>query len=500
MSGAKTVGLTIDGLSVRAAEGTSVLRAAELAGIAIPHFCYHPAFAAEGSCRMCLVEIEGLPKLELSCSTVVKEGLVVRTASPRVRAARKEVLELLLADHPLDCPICDKAGECRLQDYYEAYGPYPGRFVEAKARKNKLVRIGKDLILDRERCVLCTRCVRFLRQLTGTGELGVFERGARAEIGLVEGAAIDNIYAGNLVDICPVGAITDADFRFQTRAWLLDRRPTVCPLCGRGCAIVVESVSGYPLRNGERRVYRVRARENPAVNGHWICDLGRAGRREIDENRRERAARKADLAGDLSWQEAVAELASRVGSIPQADRADGIGLVLNSFLTLEELGLARKVFVDGLGLDRIFFADPPPGEADGPLLTAERVPNAQGVVEAGFSARRPDPGALAGTGLLIVFSPPSGAHHAVDALAAAFRAVARTYLFTSHEGPLDGFADVVVPVAVPAEKAGTYINVDGVRQTFARAVDPAPSVAAESAVLTLLGRRLGLDLGGGDAR
>lgn len=500
MSGAKTVGLTIDGVPVRAAEGTSVLRAAGSAGIAIPHFCYHPAFPAEGSCRMCLVEIEGLPKLELACATAVKEGLTVRTDTPRVRAARKDVLEFLLADHPLDCPICDKAGECRLQDYYEAYGLYPGRFSEMKRKKDKLVRIGKGLILDRERCVLCTRCVRFLRAVTGTGELGVFERGDRAEIGVFEGAPVDNDYAGNLVDICPVGAITDSDFRFKTRAWLLDRRPTVCPLCGRGCAVVVESVSGYPLREGERRVFRVRARENPAVNGHWICDLGRAGRRGIDENRLARAARPGGPAGDLSWQEAVADLASRVGAVPPADRAGRIGLVLNSFLTLEELGLARRVFVEGLGLEKIFFADPPPGEADGLLLTPERVPNARGAAEAGFRPRPPDPGALAGTGILIVFDPPYGAHHAVEALAAAFRAVPSRYLFTSHVGPLDGLADVVVPIAVPAEKAGTYVNVDGIRQTFARAVDPAPSVAAEGEVLALLGRRLGLDLGGADAR
>jgi NADH-quinone oxidoreductase subunit G len=500
MSDVKTVGLTIDGVAVRVPEGTSVLRAAEGAGIAIPHFCYHPAFAAEGSCRMCLVEIEGSPKLELACSTAVREGLVARTATPRVREARRDVLEFLLADHPLDCPICDKAGECKLQDYYEAHGLYPGRFAEAKRKKDKLVRIGKGLILDRERCILCTRCVRFLRAVTGTGELGVFEKGEGAEIGIFEGVPVDNNYAGNLVDLCPVGAITDADFRFRTRAWFLDRRPTVCSGCGRGCALFVESVSGYPLRKGERRVFRIRARENPAVNGPWICDLGRAGRREIDENRRERAAGTADPGRDLSWQEAVADLASQIGAVPPADRAGRIAVVLNSFLTLEELALARKVFVDGLGLDRVFFDDPAPGEADGPLLTAERVPNARGVAEAGFSPRRPDPGALARTGILVVFGPPVGAHQPHDALAEAFRGVPVKYLFTSHEGPLVRLADVVVPIAVPAEKAGTYINVEGIRQTFARAVDPASTVTTESAVLAFLGRRLGLDLGGPDGR
>ena len=489
MSGPKTVGLTIDGLSVRIAEGTSVFKAAELAGIAIPHFCYHPAFEAEGSCRMCLVEIEGLPKLELSCSTVVREGMIVRTATPRVRAARKDVLEFLLADHPLDCPICDKAGECRLQDYYEAYGLYPGRFSEAKRKKDKLVRIGKGLVLDRERCVLCTRCVRFLRRVTGTGELGVFED-----------VIVDNNYAANLVDICPVGAITEADFRFKTRAWFLEKRPTVCPRCSRGCAVVVESITGYPLRSGERRVFRVRAGENPAVNGHWICDFGRAGRREIEENRLVRGTGASAPAPAGSWPEDVAALAAAIQSIPGPERAARTAVVLNSFLTSEELTLARRIFVDGLGLDRIFFADPKPGASDGPLLTSERAPNARSVLEAGLRPRPLDLEALAGVRALVVFGRYLTEHYAEDALAAAFGTVPAKFLFASHRSPLDRLADVVVPVAVPFEKSGTYVNVDGIRQAFVRALEPGPGIVAEGEALAGLAKRLGMNVGGPDVR
>ena len=214
MNGAKRFELTIDGLKAQALEGTNILRTAEQAGIAIPHFCYHPGLEIEGSCRMCLVEIEGLPKLELACSNTVREGLVVRTSTGRVRQARRDVLEFLLAEHPLDCPICDKAGECRLQDYYDRHGLFPGRMAEPRERRTKKAPIGRRLFLDRERCILCTRCVRFLRLVTGTGELGVFERGLRSEVGIDEAAPVDNDYAGNLVDICPVGAITSADFRF----------------------------------------------------------------------------------------------------------------------------------------------------------------------------------------------------------------------------------------------------------------------------------------------
>ena len=501
MSGTKTVGLTIDGRAVRVPEGASVLGAAEGAGIAIPHFCYHPAFAAEGSCRMCLVEIEGLPKLELSCSTAVREGLVVRTNTERVARARRDVLELLLAEHPLDCPVCDKAGECRLQDYYEAYGPFPSRFAEPKEKRDKIVRIGRGLVLDRERCILCTRCVRFLRRITGTGELGVFERGVRAEIGAYDGAPVETAYAGNLVDLCPVGAITSEDFRFKTRAWFLRRGATVCPGCGRGCAVVVESVAGYPLGPGARRVYRVRAGENPAVNGHWICDLGRAGRREIDENRLGGSAVKGGRDGGTSWQTVVADLAAAILAVPVPGRSSAVAVVLNSRLTSEELALAKRIFVDGLGLDRVFFADPKPGEADGFLLTADRTPNARGASQAGFSPRPPELGDLAApVRVLIVFGPHLLERFGAGELAAALAGVPAKYLFSSHAGPLDGMADAVVAVAVPAEKSGSFVNTAGLRQAFGRALEPPPGVVAEGEALVRLARGLGLAAEGSDAR
>jgi NADH-quinone oxidoreductase subunit G len=492
MSAAKRVALKIDGRPVTAAEGTSVLRAAEAAGIGIPHFCDHPALAAVGSCRMCLVEIEGLPKLELACSTPVREGLVVRTDTPRVAGARRDVLEFLLADHPLDCPVCDKAGECRLQDLYDRHGRFPGRFVEAKEKKAKLVPIGRGLLLDRERCILCTRCVRFLRQVTGTGELGVFERGARSEIGVFDDVPVDNVYSGNLVDICPVGAITSEDFRFQTRAWFLDRRPSVCPLCSRGCAVFVESVSGYPLRPGTRRTFRVTARDNPAVNGPWICDLGRAGRREIDEGR-------SDGPGEAIGP-ALAEVAAAMRAVPRPERAARIAVVLNSRLTCEELALARRLFVDRLGLSNVFFADPPSGAADGPLLTAERVPNAGGVAEAGFRPRPPVLEAIAGASVLLVFGPDLARRFPAGALAEAFGAGPRRYLFSAHAGPLDGLFDRVVPVTVSYEKSGTYINIDGLRQSFPRALGPRPGAVAEGEVLSGLIRALETDPGADDAR
>ena len=500
MSGVKRIGLTIDGLTVRAAEGTNVLKAAELSGISIPHFCYHPAFEAEGNCRMCLVEVEGLPKLELACSTVVREGMIVRTSTARVLEARKDVLEFLLAEHPLDCPICDKAGECKLQDYYERHGLFTGRFVEAKEKRQKKLAIGKGLILDRERCILCTRCVRFLRNVTGTGELGVFERGVRAEVGIYEDVPVDNNYSGNLVDICPVGAITDADFRFKTRAWLLEKRPTVCPRCSRGCAVVVDSVSGYPLGEGRRRVFRIRAGEKPAVNGYWICDLGRSGRRDIDEQRHLRVLKNAVPGEELSWQKALAAVAARIRAVPGPERPAKVAVVLNSRLTCEELTLAKRVFTESLGLVKVSFADPKPGAADGFLLTEERVPNARGVLQAGFSPRLPDLDAIAAAEVLLVFGPHLLEHFSEDALVRALAGIPSKFLFSAHTGRLDRLAGIVFPVALPAEKSGTYVNIDGLRQAFVRAVEPTPGVVSELEILGCLASGLGLNRGEPDVR
>ena len=500
MSGAKRFGLTIDGLKVEAAEGTSILRAAGEAGIAIPHFCYHPGLEVEGSCRMCLVEIEGLPKLELACSTVVREGLVVRTSTERVREARRDVLELLLAEHPLDCPVCDKAGECRLQDYYDLHGRHDGRMVEPRERREKKIPIGRGLLLDRERCVLCTRCVRFLKQVTKTGELGVFERAVRSEIGIFDGAPVDNDYSGNLVDICPVGAITSEDFRFKTRAWFLARKPSICPLCGRGCAVVVESVKGYPLANGERRVYRVTAGENAAVNGHWICDLGREGRRDIDEKRHGAVLRKGAPAQGLAWPKALAEIAAAIRGVPGPERAAGVAVILNAGLTCEELALAKSLFVTALGLEKVFFAGRKPGQADSLLLAAERMSNDRGVLEAGFTPRLPTLDDLAAAQVLLVFGPYLLDHFEPDPVARALAAVPSKYLFSAQAGPLDRLVDAVLPVPVTAEKSGTYINIAGIRQSFDRALAPAAGVVPESTILVCLANSLGLNLGDIDAR
>jgi len=265
---------TLNGIPVPFNKGETIIQAADRAGIFIPRFCYHPALKIEGNCRMCLVEIQGMPKLQSACSTQPRDGMVVSSTSDKVKKAVAGVLEFTLTTHPLDCPICDQSGECDLQDYSYMYGFAKSRFVFDKGQKAKHKIVGPTIILDAERCVLCSRCVRFLRDVTGTGELGFFKRGIKTTIDIYPGKPIDNPYSGNLDDVCPVGALTTRDFRFQVRAWDLDRAQSICPDCAAGCNIIVESIGAKVYKLGYQ-VYRIRPRPNTEINGYFICDEGR---------------------------------------------------------------------------------------------------------------------------------------------------------------------------------------------------------------------------------
>jgi NADH-quinone oxidoreductase subunit G len=480
----------IDGRDVAAIEGMTILQASLGAGIEIPHFCYHSAFEPEGSCRMCLVEIEGSPKLELACSTKAAEGLRVVTASPKVEAARREVLEFLLAEHPLDCPICDKAGECRLQDYYERYGRYRARFGELRESREKLLPIGRGLLLDRERCVLCTRCVRFLREVTGTGELGIYGRGVRTELGLYDDGLVDNDYSGNLAEICPVGAITDRDFRFKTRPWRLMKGDSLCPHCGRGCNIVVEFEPDSDRTGASRRVFRIRAKENPEVNGPWICDLGRYARSYLNENRADRIFSNIGAKTiRLTWDKALIALAAKLRGLKEHGGKRELGIVLNTYLTNEEFGLVRSVFDAAFAAGHVWFADPKPGRGDTLLLTGERAPNLRGARDLGFDPRPADLEAIAdNVGLLFVFGTFLRDHHAADELRAALGRVPVKVLLAGHTGDLDKEMDFVLPTALIAEKRGSLTNAAGVVQKFVPVFPPPGEARPEGDILVDLER------------
>ncbi|MSP90571.1 MAG: 2Fe-2S iron-sulfur cluster binding domain-containing protein [Myxococcales bacterium] len=259
--------VTIDGHQVEVPAGTTILRAAKQAGVEIPVFCYHPGLSIPANCRMCLVEIEKNPKPQPACYTEVADGMVVHTTSQKVKDTQAAVLEFILLNHPVDCPICDQAGECVLQEHYVTWSAQPSRLEHEKTGKPKAKILGPTVVLDAERCINCTRCVRFTEEVTKTFELTQIVRGEHAEITCAEGKVLDNPYSLNVVDICPVGALTSRQFRFRRRVWFLDMRPSVCTGCGRGCSVRIDSHAN--------QVERIVPRYNPDVNRYWMCDDGR---------------------------------------------------------------------------------------------------------------------------------------------------------------------------------------------------------------------------------
>ncbi len=488
------VKLLIDGRAVEAPEGATVFKAAQEAGIAIPHFCYHEAFPPEGSCRVCLVEIEGMPKLDLACSTVVREGMKVRLSGDRVIQARRAVLEFLLTEHPLDCPICDKSGECKLQDYCLDAGLTVNAFSEIREKREKKIPIGEKLLLDRERCILCSRCIRFLDRVTGTRELGLFDRGLGTQIDLYEGEPVRNNYAGNLVDICPVGAITDTEFRFKTRPWFLEARATICPLCSRGCSVWADYHPGFPRVAGSARIYRFRPRLNPEVNGHWICDAGRYGSLALEKDRIDELRWiHGPSHAELSWTMTIDALAAKLRGLKTSGAVESAAIVLSSRLTSEELFLARKIFHEELGAGRLVFADPADGEADTLLLRADRTPNRRAASRLGFSYQSDLAAALKGSSFAWIFGADREALEPVGSLAAELKDVPTKVLSAPQETGLEPFMDFVLPTASVFEKSGSFANGDGWDQEFQPVHRPCGNARSEEAILVELGRSLGLD-------
>ncbi|RPI04619.1 MAG: NADH dehydrogenase subunit, partial [Actinobacteria bacterium] len=283
---------TINGREIEVPAGTTVIEAAEKLGIHIPHFCWHPDLPVDGNCRMCLVEIEKMPKLQIACNAQVTEGMVVQTESPKAAEAHRTTLEFLLVNHPIDCPVCDQAGECYLQDNYMAHGLHESKVeVEDKVTKRKVVDLG-PIMLDAERCVLCSRCLRFEKEVTGTNSFEFVNRGDHTQIATFENRPITHDYAGNLADVCPVGALLSHDFRFKMRVWFLKPHESVCPGCSTGCNIFVDE--------RDQQVHRLRPRRNAEVNRSWMCDPGRALYRQIGLESRVAGARAAGAAVPLA--------------------------------------------------------------------------------------------------------------------------------------------------------------------------------------------------------
>ena len=502
----KTITLTIDGKTVTVPEGTTVLQACEKAQSPVPFYCYHPGLSIAGNCRICLVEIAGSPKLQIACYTSATEGMVVQTTSDKTLNGRRDVLEFLLINHPLDCPVCDQAGECWLQDYYMEHGLYDQRFNETKIKKAKAVPIGPTVILDAERCILCSRCVRFTDEITKTGEFGIFNRGDHSTIGLHPGKTLNNKYSGNVVDICPVGALTDRDFRFKCRVWYLASTNSVCPGCSRGCNIQIHTNRERTYRphvaQGDR-VMRLKPRYNPDVNQWWMCDEGRYGYTSIDHNRLATPqVRDNGALRSASWDEALECVSGTLMQLVQAKQPDQAGVILSSHLSNEDLSVAKRL-CQQLGITQIVFQRPPAGEADALLIQADKSPNATGAQALGIAEGADgliEKAIAKQLRVLIVFTQDLTVVGGAARMQRVADSLELLVFIGPNTNPTAELAHVVLPSAVYAEKDGTFTNFQGRVQRFHAALTPWGEARPEWEILSAVGAQCGLTLTFADAR
>jgi len=484
---------TIDGKEIEVAPGTTVIEAAARHGIEIPHFCWHPDLPVDGNCRMCLVEIEKMPKLQIACNTLVTDGMVVQTRSEKAVEAHRTTLEFLLINHPIDCPVCDQAGECYLQDNYMGHGLYDSKVeIEDKVRKRKVVDLG-PIMLDAERCVLCTRCIRFEREVTGTNTFELVNRGDRTEISTFEGRPVLHDYAGNLADVCPVGALLSHDFRFKMRVWFLKAHESVCPGCSTGCNVFVDE------RDGE--VQRLRPRRNVDVNKSWMCDLGRASYKEIGLTSRVSGAR---LKGAAKWEgvRVAPALDTVAGRIKEAGSASAF--LASPQATNEDLFVFR-LLAEAVGGKLDFRVGDPQTKvrvrSDNVLLREDRNPNTQGCLDQGLG-RAGVPAILeacrSGAVKALVLQGPE-----LLRMPEAVEAVARVpfvAVMATHEGPELDRAHAVLPAAVWAEVDGTFTNYQRRLQRLRRAASALGDALPRWELAKGLLHRLGQPLAATSAR
>jgi NADH-quinone oxidoreductase subunit G len=468
--------LTIDGRQIDAPSGSTVIQAAERLGLFIPRYCYHPGLSIAGNCRICLVEIERNPKLQIACNTPVTDGMVVHTTSVKAEDGRRAVLEFLLANHPLDCPVCDQSGECDLQNFYMNFGLYDARFREHKVKKKKAVAIGPHVMLDQERCILCSRCVRFTDEISKTGEFGIFNRGDRAELALYPGEHLDNPYSGNVVDICPVGALTDRDFRFKARVWYLSSAPTLCNGCAQGCNVDIHYVLDRPHLNEGARVLRLKPRYNAEVNQWWMCDEGRYGFGWIDKGRLTHVRNRGV---DATWDQARAAIAAALATLRDSGNGSQLGVIASAQLTNEELFLIREIFHGVLGAHVTASVPARPGDSDNFLIKADKNPNTLGAALLGLAnPGSPDAAHLINEALhgrneaLWVFGPDLTMMFGEDTVEELSRRLGLFVYSGTNENSTAAWSHWVLPTAAYIEKDGTFVNCRGRIQRVGRAFPP----------------------------
>lgn len=510
--------VTVNGKTVEIGdqERLNAIQAARRAGIEVPHYCWHPALTVVASCRMCLVEVgERKPdgavamqgKLLPGCQTPVKDGMVIVTDSEKVRTAQKATLEYLLLNHPLDCPICDQAGECFLQDYTYRFGQAQSRLQEPKVQRQDKHHIGDQIVLFTDRCVMCTRCVRFTREISGTAELQVINRGSHEEIDIFPGQPCNNKLAGNVVDLCPVGALCSKDFLYQQRVWWLKSTRSVCPGCSTGCSIVVDQ--------NKDQVYRLRPRTNPQSQGYFMCDEGRFGFHYIHqaERLRQPLQRQDGRAAECDWDEVLTAVRGAMARAA-AQRPSRLAAVLSPWMTLEEAYLAAKYFKGltpdarlALGPIRVVGEDDcypkdVRGRAIEPakfVIRAEKCPNRLGVE----TILRHFAGPVIGLeeilgqidrgeieSLYLFGGDPQT--WITPEQAAGLKRLKLLVVQDLLPSPASAVANFVLPGGSFAEREGTFVNHAGLAQAIQRAIVPPEDAWPDGRILWQLSGRRGL--------
>jgi len=461
------VTVVVDGREVVVKPGTNMIDAAKQAGSEIPYYCWHPRLSIAANCRMCLVEASNAPKLVPACQTPLAEGQIIKTTTAKVKDQQRATLEFLLLNHPVDCSICDQAGECKLQDYYMKYDFKPSRLEGGKVLKSKRKVLGPQVVLDQERCILCTRCVRFMSEVAQEPQLGVFGRGSHERIDTFPGEELNSNYAGNTVDICPVGALLNRDFRFRARAFFLSAAPSVCTGCSRGCSTFAD----FYMQD----VYRYRPRENEAINKSWMCDQGRLSYKYLNKGRvlEPRLGRLDDTTAPVVATRADA--AKRAAQALSGAKGKGLAMMASPVASNEDLMAGLAFAKESLGLRVVYVAGRPNGEGDKLLMTADKNPNRKGLewIAAGLDlALKPFEE--------LVSAINQGQVTALYALGCEVPTLEESFATTAKKLELfvaQAFNDtlvtaqahVLLPASTHVEEEGSFVNLDGIVQRFRKA-------------------------------
>lgn len=485
------VTFTVDGKEVVAKPGTNLIDAAKTVGADIPYYCYHPRLTVAANCRMCMVESSMAPpgKLVPACQIGLAEGMVIKTNTDKVRTQQKMVMEFLLLNHPVDCSICDQAGECKLQDYYMRYDFKPSRLEGSKVLRNKRKVLGDTVVLDQERCVLCTRCVRFMKEVAQAPQLGVFGRGSHEVIDVApEYGKLESNYSGNIVDICPVGALLNRDFRFRARAWFLSAAPSVCTGCSRGCSITADFMG--------QDVYRYRPRENEAINKSWLCDQGRLSYKSLNTHR----VPQAVIGRGADGKEAQAAEAVKYAGMKLQPLLGQVAFLASPVASNEDL-LAGFAFArDVLKTTTVYVGGRANGESDFFLMQADKNPNRKGlewIAKAfGLTVQPFDAltKAMDAGQVKALFALGHEVPEADDTWAARTEKLELFVMTATNESKATGPAHVVFPAATHVEDEGTFTQADGITQRFRRAFPPRGEARPHWRWVADLAKELGSDL------